>query len=352
VDQFGSQFAAEIIRGDWKRHPNNPTTADGSVHEYAPPLMVQEEMEQLMAMYQRHLSLGVRPEVEAAWLHHRFAQVHPFQDGNGRVARALATMIFLKAGFVPLVIRDDNHRERYLDALREADGGDLGPLVSLFANVVSNDLNDAITFVRMMHGRDIKAIAAAAAEAAKRRLTLDETILVRLTDHYAQLAYTRLTEVADDLEGAFFSAIDDIPEGLDRVYAEALDSGPNITWRQEPRSWSHQVIRAANEYGYSADLGRYRRDIGLRLPDTGLNTARWYVAVSFHHQASRVRAMAAVLFLTAVETPVSESSSDVPIVFGSKQEFIYTGSYQQDDRFMAWLDAALLTALEEWQARI
>ena len=47
--------------------------------------------------------LLARPEVEAAWLHHRFGQIHPFQDGNGRVARALATMIFLRAGFVPLV---------------------------------------------------------------------------------------------------------------------------------------------------------------------------------------------------------------------------------------------------------
>ena len=38
----------------------------------------------------------VAPEVEAAWLHHRFTQIHPFQDGNGRIARALATLIFVK----------------------------------------------------------------------------------------------------------------------------------------------------------------------------------------------------------------------------------------------------------------
>jgi len=171
VDQHGNRFQAEVIRGDWKRLPNNPTTADGSIHEYAPPEFVQDEMDQLIAMHERHLDLGVRPEVEAAWLHHRFAQIHPFQDGNGRVARALATMVFLKSGFVPLVIRDDAHREAYLDALCTADDGDLGSLVSLFANVVSNDLDDAITFVRTMHGRDIKAIATAAAEALRDYLT-------------------------------------------------------------------------------------------------------------------------------------------------------------------------------------
>ena len=140
VDQFGTRFQAQAQRGIWKTSPNNPTTVDGSIHEYAPVDFVQDEMDQLIAMHQRHMERGVRPEVEAAWLHHRFAQIHPFQDGNGRVARALATMMFLKAGYVPLVVRDDDHRERYLDALSLADAGDLKPLVDLFANIVSRDL--------------------------------------------------------------------------------------------------------------------------------------------------------------------------------------------------------------------
>jgi|GEM_PF-6737520 len=29
------------------------------------------------------------PLLVAAWLHHQFVQIHPFQDGNGRVTRAL-----------------------------------------------------------------------------------------------------------------------------------------------------------------------------------------------------------------------------------------------------------------------
>jgi hypothetical protein len=253
---------------------------------------------------------------------------------------------------VPLVIRDDDHRERYLDALETADRGDLGPLVSLFANVVSADLNDAITFVRTMHGRDIKAIAAAASEAARRRVAPDETALIGLTDHYAQLAYTRLTSVAEDLDNAFAGVVQDLPGGVAPTYAEAFDGGPNLTWRQEPRSWSRQVLHAASEYGYSVDLGRYRRDIALQLPDTGLNTERWYIAVSFHHSASRGRAMAAVLFLTVVDQSTSEFLIHQTVILGSNQEFSYTGRYQQDDRFRAWLDAGLLKVLEAWQARI
>ncbi|MGH3609855.1 MAG: Fic family protein, partial [Pseudonocardiaceae bacterium] len=77
---------------------------------------------------------GASPAVLAAWVHHRFTQIHPFRDGNGRVARLLATLVFIRAEWLPLVVRRDD-RVRYLDALQEADNGDLLPLVKLFDTV-------------------------------------------------------------------------------------------------------------------------------------------------------------------------------------------------------------------------
>ena len=37
-------------------------------------------MDRLIKMYGEHREMGVPPEVEAAWLHHRFARIHPFQE--------------------------------------------------------------------------------------------------------------------------------------------------------------------------------------------------------------------------------------------------------------------------------
>ncbi|MCA1705512.1 MAG: Fic family protein, partial [Actinobacteria bacterium] len=91
-DQFGREVEVPLVHGDWKRVPNNPTRPNGSIHEYCPPEQVQSEMERLVAFHLEHEQEGVTPEVEAAWLHHRFAQIHPFQDGNGRIARALASL--------------------------------------------------------------------------------------------------------------------------------------------------------------------------------------------------------------------------------------------------------------------
>ena len=117
-DQFGRKTQVPLVRGDCKRQPNNPTRPDGTVHPYCPPEHVAAEMDRLLELHLAHD--GVAPEVEAAWLHHRFAQIHPFQDGNGRIARALATLVFVKANSLPLVVRD-NDRKRYIDALELAD---------------------------------------------------------------------------------------------------------------------------------------------------------------------------------------------------------------------------------------
>ncbi|HEY5624869.1 MAG TPA: Fic family protein, partial [Dehalococcoidia bacterium] len=135
VDQFGTRIQVELRKGAWKQLPNNPTLADGRIHEYCPPDFVQDEIDQLLVWHGEHARMGVNAEVEAAWLHHRFTEIHPFQDGNGRIARAIATMVFLRSDYLPLVIRDVEHRERYLLALESADRGDLAPLVNLFSDI-------------------------------------------------------------------------------------------------------------------------------------------------------------------------------------------------------------------------
>lgn len=91
-------------------------------------------MDRLIVFHRDHMVERVSPEVEAAWLHHRFTQIHPFQDGNGRVVRALATLVLVKAGWFPLVVTRDD-RERYINALEAADGGELRPLVEFVSTL-------------------------------------------------------------------------------------------------------------------------------------------------------------------------------------------------------------------------
>ena len=128
---FGRRVQMPLTKGEYKKRPNSPIRADGLLHEYCPPEQVALQMERLVEMHASHVRQGTPPEVEAAWLHHRFVQIHPFQDGNGRVARALATLVMIREGLLTLVVTDAM-RGDYIGALEAADNGDLGPLVRLF----------------------------------------------------------------------------------------------------------------------------------------------------------------------------------------------------------------------------
>ncbi len=104
IDQFGRAFETALLHGDWKRQPNNPRRLDDSTHDYCPPEHVASEMDRLIEMHGRHCESNVPPEVQAAWLHHGFTQIHPFQDGNGRVARTLASLIYLREHREPVPV--------------------------------------------------------------------------------------------------------------------------------------------------------------------------------------------------------------------------------------------------------
>lgn len=147
-DQFGSFFSAQLLQGRYKERPNNPKRPDGSIHQYAPPQQADSEMEQLLDLHRKHGQQGVPVEVEAAWLHHRFTQIHPYQDGNGRVARALASLIFIKVGWFPVVVTRDDW-PRYIDALELGDQGDLQRLITYLVDVQKRALFQAIQAMRL-----------------------------------------------------------------------------------------------------------------------------------------------------------------------------------------------------------
>ncbi len=143
-DAFGRNRDLPLIKGIWKMQENNPVR-DGVTYSYYPPEHVASEMDRLIDLYSDHVRAGISGEVLAAWLHHRFTQIHPFQDGNGRVARALASLVLLKDGIFPLVITRDDRKE-YIKALERADQGKLAPLVQMFVRSQSKQLRSVSKF--------------------------------------------------------------------------------------------------------------------------------------------------------------------------------------------------------------
>ena len=124
----GQPTRKQIIPGEYKTIPNNVRTATGEIFEFAPPHEVEARMHSLVDWLSQTL---VSPSFDLvatlAKLHHDFVLIHPFDDGNGRVARMLVNYVLLYKGYPPIIVPTEEKKD-YLAALRLADAGDPAPL--------------------------------------------------------------------------------------------------------------------------------------------------------------------------------------------------------------------------------
>jgi len=108
--------------GDWKRDFNGTTgTRDGKpvYMEYASPADTPPLMSRWIKEFNRKLG-SATSETRAinvyAWAHLSFVRVHPFFDGNGRMARLISNLPLLKCGHPPLLVSLERRAE-YIDCL-------------------------------------------------------------------------------------------------------------------------------------------------------------------------------------------------------------------------------------------
>jgi Fic family protein len=79
------------------------------------------------------------PIETASFLHHRFVEIHPFSDGNGRVARLLTNLYLIAQNYPPVVLKKED-RGKYYKSLRSADTGNLDPFANFIAKAVDENL--------------------------------------------------------------------------------------------------------------------------------------------------------------------------------------------------------------------
>ncbi len=110
----------------------------GSDHKPPSALGVSAKMNELIGWAkENHKKLHI---VEfSAMFHHKFVQIHPFQDGNGRTGRLLMNIFLMQFGF-PLAIIQNNDRQKYYRVLTLADQGNFKPLIDFIAQAVLRSL--------------------------------------------------------------------------------------------------------------------------------------------------------------------------------------------------------------------
>lgn len=86
---------------------------------------------------------------EATQIHHRITQIHPFENGNGRISRAVLNWLLKVKDLPPIYVPYEN-KDRYVESLEKADNLDMFPLYEFFLERLLNSfivLNDELSLI-------------------------------------------------------------------------------------------------------------------------------------------------------------------------------------------------------------
>lgn len=146
---------AEINPGKYKTLPNYLYSVTGERIDFAAPEDVAEKMNSLVNWLNNHISPPKRkkrqydkhPLLIATIFHLEFINIHPFGDGNGRMARILMNLVFMLTGYTPAIIKLEK-REGYYANLNLSSAENAVPFATYLAETLIESLTLAIKMAK------------------------------------------------------------------------------------------------------------------------------------------------------------------------------------------------------------
>lgn len=346
----GKMIQIPLLKGEYKKQLNNPRRPDGEIHEYCPPEFVNDEMEKLVKIYINNEE-SMPPEILSAWVHHRFTQIHPFQDGNGRIARAIASLVFLKKGLFPLVIRESDRKE-YIYSLEQADSGDMTALIKLFSKRQRDSILAALGIQQQVeqakHSEQIISSALAL-------LTAKSTVKKEALSSVYDVAKT-LQDIAEEKLTNLQKSLDPDLRLIETHGRDTFNASIKYAKDREKESYYYQkqIYEIANVHDYFANLDRYKSWSGLVIYTDKI----FELVFSIHGHGHGDNGVMVVTGFTFEKIPSEDSKSGTESANTKpcSQEifqFNYLESKENTvNRFNEWVDDSITIALAEWQQTI
>jgi fido (protein-threonine AMPylation protein) len=348
VDQFGNIRDVPLLSGAFKTQPNNPMRRDGEMHEYCPPIHVASEMDNLVSWYSNYEKED--PLITAAWFHHRFTQIHPYQDGNGRVVRALITLILLKADLLPLVI-DRNIRVEYIDALERADHGELSYLVKLFATLEKRAILQALSIDLDSNMQKEMLITRAVIEnlpAKWQKIKKAKDEQLRNVNKVAKSLRDKSVRIIQDAFNSIVSSATAVRIRDNYVSAGGPDF-KNQHW------YKYEIVESTKDTGKWVNFGEdhYFVKAAIRV-----NDVRLVYVVSAHHIGRELSGIMEITAFASIEYYEDENDKEPTQTKSfecSLEPFVIAWNTTESDvlaTYGKWLDTTLAIAIKEWGDRI
>jgi Fic family protein len=345
MTESGNLIQVTLVKGEYKTLPNNPRRPDGVVHAYCPPEITKEEMENLIRIY-RQAGDSYAPEVKSAWLHHRFTQIHPFQDGNGRVARALASLVFLREGLFPLVVRESDRKE-YIGALEAADDGALAPLVTFFARRQKDAVLKALGLEQQVQqSKYADQIISSALEMLRTKFSREKQKISVVYD-YAEKLFNTVDAKFRSLVTSLDSQLRAVTPPQKPKYHARSNAANNTSAHRH--YFQKQIVEAANQFDYYANFEQHRSWVRITLT----TEQEFDYVVSFHGYGPGDTGILVASAFTCVKAPREDGGTEPVNLHPAATDlfqFNYIEPYANTEkRFAEWLESSTAIALAEWK---
>jgi fido (protein-threonine AMPylation protein) len=222
---------------------------DGTRLSFVSQERIPEEVKALLTWYSKNLG-KLHPLELAARFHYRLSLIHPFTDGNGRLARLLDDYILERAGYGPLLIQ--NHSQ-YFEAYRQPDHQlppenrttasetiDLGAFISVLAEGCRNSMT---LILDVIEDRDSEV----GKELAERLEAFDKTIIggttTRADGHELEVKETTKVAIAREIS-------DIMRTKVQSKVVRFLFSGP-AKFQQNNHSFSPLIAEVTKRHQYN-----------------------------------------------------------------------------------------------------
>jgi hypothetical protein len=255
-----------LHHGEYKKGVNYTEDRFGGKRQYCPPELIDPELTTALDLYRELTVLTNDSDVLAAFLHWMVAHIHPFEDGNGRVARVLASVPTLAEHRVPVLVFADQ-KMTYLQALDAADHGN----VQLMLDYTRARTEDTVAWQRsiaaLRRNAEVADVAAALAAIIDAQSTPPEPaadVISRVAEAVRQAVDLELA-AAKGIPSLVIGGLDEATDGSGKVTLALDDPFP----ARAETSFQVTMASATSSTVQITDTAKSTRhqDVRLRITD-------------------------------------------------------------------------------------
>ncbi|HIB36985.1 Fic family protein [Mesonia sp.] len=292
---------AEINPGHYKTLPNYLYTRTGERIDFMAPEEVAPAMNTLINWLNNHIDVPKRkkqkydlhPILVAAAFQVRFIQIHPFGDGNGRMARIMSNLILMLYGYTPAIIRLDK-RDAYYNLLNLSTLEEPLPLAEMIADEVLTTLGLAIDAA--------KGLPLSEHDDLDKALSLLERSLENRPEKHKAERRSK-DKIHEILEKAFLPIVNEIHNTWERLLShfttgkiQVNKDGDYIDYESLPRDLNLLLqdidFNKINQITLNFDLKRLKKALPTEISNSieirvKFNQEEWYLTSNYNGEKQK-----------------------------------------------------------------